>query len=228
MKTMLAIGLLLPTFAFAQNRQVLETRVVEAMRAARQAVNDNLQKMSDSDLRLVELQLQGVRAAALGGMDSRPTPVPQPNPRPVPRPQPTYYTCAQQGTEAYQAAFSKIKTFAYSPSGLDMTSQGATNFAQNWTNRYPCELAGKYVTDMNRLRAFAYSPSGLDLSSAAARDYAIQNIGRICTNINYEEIHSKHYQLAYSPSGMDMSAQSAHTYARIKYEEEALRCNNGF
>ncbi|HLE10334.1 MAG: hypothetical protein A2504_04445 [Bdellovibrionales bacterium RIFOXYD12_FULL_39_22] len=155
-----------------------------------------------------------------------PYPYPGPNPGPGPYHPPMLRVCAQDSVDQMQAAFTKIKAFAYSTSGLDLTSSGAADFATTWNDRYPCVVADEYIADFQKIKTFAYSTRGLDMNTNGAIEYASRNIEKLCDNFDLEGEFRKHYDFAYSTSGLDMTSSNAIEYARGKIEPRAFSCRN--
>ncbi len=157
-----------------------------------------------------------------------PQPVPQPRPVPTPMPMPIPprgIACSQDLPNAYQATFQRIKSFAYSSGGLNMTDQGATNFALDWTNRRSCGEADSYLRRVATLREFAYSTAGLDMTSDGARNFALENESRVCVDdTSFISEFKQHYQFAYSPSGLNMTSQGARNYAWGKIQPKFFVC----
>ena len=215
MKFITALLFAMPLISFAQTvsqREMLEERLLSSLKTARQAVLENIQAMPERDLRRTEKLLEKVRLSALG-MDSD-----EPN-----YPQPTL-VCAQEGVDRYQQSFLKIKNFAYSSQGLNLTTDGAVSFATTWTKLQPCSYADKFIVDFGRIKNFAYSSQGLNMTNDGAVNYAKAMVARICANVPFEQIFSKHYNFAYSSSGLNMTSENARRYAQPKTEAEAFIC----
>tara|TARA_R110002049_G_scaffold46139_3_gene134530 strand:- start:179 stop:856 length:678 start_codon:yes stop_codon:yes gene_type:complete len=200
-----------------QNRAELE---VEAKRLSLQMkilVDRNVDRLDERDLTKLVRTLERSKDILLG-RDTGPGPGPVP---PIPAPR---FTCDRASAAEYQSTFIKVKNFAYSSSGLDMSSAGATNFAQDWATRYSCSDADQFIAIFGRLKNFAYSTSGLDMSSAASIDYAQQGINNLCENYNFEAEYKNLYNFAYSTSGLDLSSAAARDYARQRVEPQMFQC----
>lgn len=218
MKFLALLVLATPIMTFAQDvsqREILESRVLLSLKGARQEILSNLEAMTDRDLRNVERMLNDVRDTAMGQGPSLPLP------RPVPLP-----VCSQESVEQFQQTFRVIKNFAYSSQGLDLDDQGATIYANNWANTYPCALATKFMADFKRVKVFAYTTAGLDLSAQDATSYAKVMTPRLCPHVTFEQSFSKLYNFAYSGSGLNMSVSDAKKYAQPRVEAEAFICKN--
>jgi len=216
MKFITALLFAMPLISFAQTfsqREMLEERLLLSLKSARQAVLENVQAMPERDLRRTEKLLEKVRLAALG-IDSD-----EPN-----YPMPTM-VCAREGVDRYQQTFLKIKNFAYSSQGLNLTNEGALNYATNWTTQQPCSYADKFIVDFTRIKNFAYSSQGLNMTNENAVNYTKTMVPRICANISFEQIFSKHYNFAYSSQGLNMTTENARRYAQPKAEAEGFVCS---
>lgn len=148
-------------------------------------------------------------------------PVPGPGPRPLPP-----RACQQEDSASMQTAFRKIKDLAYLGSGLNMSSEGAIAFAQQWLNRFPCSAADRYATDLIRLKNFAYLGSGLNMSSENANNFALNNVERLCAGYPLEKEFTTAYNFAYLGSGLNMSSENARKYALDRVQLSAFSCRN--
>ena len=207
----IVVTLFMSMSLFAQNRNRQETRALKLI--------DNLQRnatevryLNDASLRSL---LQNLRQAK-NILEGR-------NPGPDPRPG---AVCAQNRNGDFHATFSKIKSFAYSTSGIDLSSNESTQYAQEWTNTYPCNVADEFITNFKRLKKFAYSTSGLDMSSSESVDFAKNKIERFCSNYQLESEFKRHYDFAYSTRGLDLSSSESREYAANQVDRFAFTCRN--
>lgn len=200
-----------------QNRANLEAEAKKLSLQMKILVDRNVDRLDERDLTQLVRSLERSKDILLG---QRPGPGPGPIP-PIPAPR---YTCDRASASEYQQTFIKVKNFAYSSSGLDMSSAAATNFAQDWSTRYSCADADQFISIFGRLKNFAYSTSGLDMSAAASIDYAQQGVNSLCENYNFEAEYKNLYNFAYSTSGLDLSAAAAKDYARQRVEPQMFQC----
>lgn len=201
-----------------QNRADLEAEAKRLSVQMKILVDRNVDRLDERDLTKLVRTLERSKDILLG-RDTNPGPGPGPGPIPVPR-----YTCDRANPSDFQSTFVKIKNFAYSSSGLDMSSAAATNFAQDWSTRYACADADRFISIFTRLKNFAYSTSGLDMSSAASVGYAEQGVNNLCENYNFEAEFKNLYNFAYSTSGLDLSSAAARDYARQRVEPQMFQC----
>lgn len=213
MKFILGLILALPLSTMAAPRDRSETDVLRQLNLTSRSLERNIQKMSERDLRQASELLAELKDLAEGQNRGGQRP-------------PRVRACANDTVVNFQSTFSKIKSFAYSGSGLNMSSQEAIAFATDWTNKYPCDLADKYQTDLTRIISFAYSGSGLNYSGSNARSFAMERAPRFCTGYNLEEEFRKFYSFAYSGSGLNYSSSAATAYALEKIERSAFSCRN--
>lgn len=220
MKLITIIAMLFAFGAHAQSHQPRSELELEAKKLSLQMkilVERNVDRLDERDLQQLVRTLDRAKGILLG---QNPGPGPGPGPLPpVPR-----FTCDRASTAEYQNTFTKIKGFAYSSSGLDMSSAAATNFAQDWATKYDCADADRFISLFGRLRNFAYSTSGLDMSSAAAVNYASNGIDRLCENYAFESEFKNLYNFAYSTSGLDLSSAAARNYASQRVEPQMFQC----
>ncbi|MEZ4743955.1 MAG: hypothetical protein R3B45_16160 [Bdellovibrionota bacterium] len=136
------------------------------------------------------------------------------------------YACNDENSDIYQDTFKQIKNFAYSSSGLNYSSQGATDFALQWTSEHACYEADEYIEQVGELRVFAYSSNGMNFSSAGAVDFALENYDQKCSQgLEYQYDYRDDYRFAYSSSGLNMSSSGAHKYALDRMMAEHFSCN---
>ena len=211
MKAFIAVLALAPMFSFAQGRPELEGRVEAALQNARRELRLNIQRMSDRDLIQVERKLQDVASIAAAGYNPAPNPIPTPYPTMV---------CANEGTTTFQNTFVKIKNFAYNI--VNQTSSGSVTYATNWTNKYPCYLADKFIQDFTRIKNHAYN--AMNMTSSGSVDYAERMVSRLCPNVPFEQIFNQHKNFAYNT--LNMTSSGSVQYATPKMEAEAFYCNN--
>lgn len=209
---------------FTANAQSNSSRMQNELEAKRLSiqmrtlVENNVDRLDDRELNQVLRNLERAKDLLLG----RVSPPPAPNPIPVPQPR---RVCEFAPVEIYQATFMQIKNFAYSSSGLDLSSQAATAFATEWMQRYSCEDANRFISLFGRLKNFAYSSSGLDMSSAEALNYSKNGINRLCEGFAFEAEYKNLYNFAYSTGGLDLSTTAAREYARARVEPQMFSCS---
>lgn len=211
MKLFFGLLLLTPVLAFAQDRQVLESRVQNALRDARQAVNQNIQYMDNRDLMRVEQLLHKVTEAAAGTVRPMPTPIPRPMPMMV---------CARDHVNTFQSTFNQIKNFAYNVGNRGTTA--SIDYATEWTNKHPCSLAPKFIADFTRIKTHAYN--NMNMGTTASIGYAETMVARVCSNIQFEQIFNQYKNFAYN--SMNMGTTASINYAQPKMEAEAFYCRN--
>lgn len=219
MKAFIVILAMVPLFSFAQSRPEIEGRVESALQNARRDLRLNLQRMTDRDLRQVERKLLDVSDIANGYVNPGPTPTPNPYPNPIPTPYPTL-SCAREGTTTFQNTFVKIKNFAYNVA--NQSSSDSVSYATNWTNKYPCYVADKFIQDYTRIKNHAYN--AMNKSSMDSIMYAEKMVSRLCTQVAFEQIFNQHKNFAYNT--LNMSSMDSVNYATPKMEAEAFYCNN--
>lgn len=193
-------------------------------------VGQNLQTLQLRTTGSLLISLVGVTIENQG---SYPQPVPMPMPIPLPHPGPSrplplppvLLVCSQEAPNVFQATFQRVKSFAYSGSGLNLMSDAATAFAQEWTSRNPCSEADGFLRRINTLREFAYSGNGLNMNSDGARQFALENESRVCVEDNsFVKEFTQHKDFAYSGSGLNMSSQGARDYAWSKIQVRYFVC----
>ncbi|MEA9355635.1 hypothetical protein SHI21_05470 [Bacteriovorax sp. PP10] len=141
-------------------------------------------------------------------------------------PYPSTVSCEREPTSVFQAAFVKVKNFAYSGNGLNYDGVSATNFAQEWARKYPCAYADQYVKNGTRIRTFAYSGNGLNYTGTDATAFTVANIDKFCSNYNLEQEFSAAYTFAYSGTGLNMNGTDARNYALNRVQSNAFTCRN--
>lgn len=108
-----------------------------------------------------------------------------------------------------QGLFQDAYTWAYSSSGLNLTTAAAREFAQQIVDM----PNGRHVLSAFRAAYnWAYSSSGLNLTTTAARAWA----WRIVRQRNPGQAmacYKQAYQFAYSPSGMNLTSSAAREHA---------------
>ena len=209
-----------------------EARVVKLAEAVARAARLNADTLSPRDLGHVLNNLR--RAKAL--LEGRPLPPgpgpigPGPGPigpHPGPHPRPAL-VCSQEPSAIMYSTFQKIKSLAFSSSGMDMSDGGATRFAQSWVDKYPCSAADEYARDFKRLKDFAYSSRYLDQSSSQSINFAKEKVDSFCTGYNLETEFQRHYDFAYSARGLDYSKTRAKQYAFDQVQPLAFSCRRFF
>ncbi len=226
MKQFFVLLALVPLASFAQSRQErLEERVMEQSSITRQALRENIHRMSEGDLRRANALLKNVEDIARGVSDPGPRPQPQPQPQPRPRPR-QRQVCAQEDAGTFQSTFVRIREMAYSSTGLNYLNNDAIQFATEWTNNNPCFKADEYIQTITRLKMFAYSSTGLNYLASPATSFALEKEAIFCSHYPLETEFTRHYTFAYSATGLNMLATPARLYAMQQIEREAFSCNN--
>jgi hypothetical protein len=103
--------------------------------------------------------------------------------------------------------FKKIFDFAYSSGGLDMTKEGAKDFALRWHEQWNEEKFELF----KEVVAFAYSGSGLNMNHEGAKGFALQWLEK-----HYDRDFSFFKEVvafAYSPNGLNMNHEGAKGFA---------------
>lgn len=219
MKAFIAVLALVPLFSFAQGRPELEVRVERALQDARRDLRLNIQRMTERELIQVERKLLDVSSIANGNMNPYPNPVPNPYPNPIPTPYPSM-TCAQEGTTMYQNTFVKIKNFAFNT--VNTTSTGSVQYATNWTNKFPCYIADKFIRDYSRIKTHAFN--AMNMTSTGSIQYAERMVSRLCSQVPFEQIFNQHKSFAFNT--LNMTSTGSIQYATPKMEAEAFYCDN--
>lgn len=219
------ISVIALAFAFAANAQSfpgrnrLEGEARKLSIQMRTLVENNVDRLDERELAQLVRTFERAKDILMGRV-TPPGPGPGPFP-PVPQPR---FACDRQSVSEYQATFIKIKDFAYSGNGLNLSSSGATNYAGEWVQKYACEDAERFIAQFIRLKNFAYSGQGLNLSSSGAVNYASNGIDRVCENYSYEQEFRGLYDFAYSGRGLNMSSSGAVNYARERVEPQMFAC----
>tara|TARA_R110000868_G_scaffold269233_2_gene528595 strand:+ start:683 stop:1351 length:669 start_codon:yes stop_codon:yes gene_type:complete len=217
MKFLSLIALLFAFSAHAQSRATLETEAKKLSMQMKILVERNVDRLDERELTKLVRTFERAKDILMG-RDTGPGPGPFP---PVPTPR---FTCDRAPVSVYQATFSQIKDFAYSSTGLDLSSSAAINYAHDWVAKYTCEDLDLFKTLFVRLKNFAYSSAGLDLSASAAINYASSGVDSVCADYAFEQEFKGLYDFAYSTRGLDMSASAAREYARQRVEPNMFRC----
>ncbi|MBH47690.1 MAG: hypothetical protein CME71_05930 [Halobacteriovorax sp.] len=217
MKLLSIIALLFTFSAHAQSRTALETEAKKLSMQMKILVDRNVDRLDERDLDKLVRTFERAKDILMG-RDTGPGPGPFP---PVPTPR---YTCDRASVGVYQSTFIKIKDFAYSGNGVNLSSSGAVNYAHDWVTKYACEDADAFISTFIRLKNFAYAGSGLNLSASAAVNYATSGVDTVCNDYAYEQEFRGLYDFAYSGRGLNMSSSAATSYARERVEPNMFRC----
>jgi len=199
------------------DRFEMESQVMKLAKKVNRMTQANADTLSRKQLRDLQKHLK----LSMGILKGR-APVPTPTPRPI------YKVCSQDFTDVFQQAFTQVKSFAYSSAGLNMTSSGATSYAQEFTSTHSCDDAQKMMANVKRLKNFAYVSSGLNMTSTGAKNYALNKWQSFCEDFPIESEFKKHFQFAYSSSGLNMTSSGATKYAQQQIEPTAFSCGNIF
>lgn len=112
--------------------------------------------------------------------------------------------------------FTAAKDYAYSSSGLDLSSSQATEWALEYNKTHACNTIQEYSARFTVLKNFAYSSSGLDMSSRDAVNYALSKV-ETTTVYEAEQMQSTLTAIkdfAYSSSGLNLSSSEASAIGR--------------
>jgi len=130
---------------------------------------------------------------------------------------PAFFVSNLQGfcNDFDRSQFFAAKNFAFSGSGLDLSSQGATQWALNYNNTHACGTINEYQQRFSILRNFAFSGSGLDLSSQGAIDYALSKVEVTSVEAAQFEINvfARVKNFSFSGSGMDLTSTDSEQLA---------------
>jgi hypothetical protein len=138
---------------------------------------------------------------------------------------PAPFTCSQSPNEVMQSTFVKVKGFAYATAGLNYNDSAATQWAQQWINRYPCERADSYLAELAVIRNFAYATAGLNYNSQQAAEYALSKVDSQCSRgVDPLPEFTQLYKFAYSTSGLNMNDRDAKNYAQTRIEPKYFSC----
>jgi hypothetical protein len=117
--------------------------------------------------------------------------------------------CTGGSKPVNQTAFQEAYTFAYSSSGLNLTTASAQEFANKITQD-PNPMAA--LAAFKEAYTFAYTSSGLNLTAASAKEFA----WKITDQRNPKSTlscYKQAYTFAYSSSGMNLTAAAARAHA---------------
>lgn len=109
----------------------------------------------------------------------------------------------------------KLKEFAYTSSGLDMTSSAAAKWALNNWRRFTKQDFSDFVSRVKSLKNFAYESSGLNMISTRATEWALEYESKLAV-VNLPLLIKRFKELkefAYSSSGLDMISSKATQWA---------------
>lgn len=204
-------------FAGHDQLQIVQNLSRDVLRLTTQ----NAQSLSESELVQVTYNLRQAKKL-LKGDDVRPN-----YPGPIDNGRPGTYgqrVCSAENTYTYQETFQRIKQFAYSSTGLNLSSQESINYALDWSTKYPCAVAETFISRFVLLKNFAYSSTGLNYSSLEAKDYALAKLHFLCPGVDIASEYRKHYEFAYSSRGLNYSSLQARDYAQPRAERVALTC----
>lgn len=150
-------------------------------------------------------------------VDLAPPPPVRPQPPVRPEPPPSYGTdLGGYCRDVNHTQFYEAKNFAYSPQGLNMNQDQATQWALNYNNTHACGTISEYSARFTILRGIAYSPEGFNMTGQDAARWALQLVeytGRPEAQ-QMEATIKAIRSFAYSPRGLNMSSQEAGSLAR--------------
>lgn len=112
--------------------------------------------------------------------------------------------------------FSAAKNFAYSGSGLDLSSDQSVEWAIQFNQTHACGTIQEYMSRFSILKNFAYSGSGLDMSSRDAVNYALSKVETTTVDQaqRMQSTLTAIKNFAYSGSGLDLSSGEAANIGR--------------
>lgn len=114
------------------------------------------------------------------------------------------------------AQFTAAKNFAYSSAGLDLTSNGATDWALRYNQTHACYTISEYQSRFSVLKNFAYASNGLDMTSRDAVQYALSKV----ENTTVQQAQQMQTTLsaiktfAYASNGLDLTSADSANLAR--------------
>lgn len=121
-----------------------------------------------------------------------------------------------------------VRAFAYASNGLNKSSSGATEYARNWIQNYPCSAAEDFVREGKKIRTYAYASNGLNLSSSGAANYAEQMTPQLCElGVDLQAKATQLYRYAYATDGLNMSSSGASNYAKEQMKKRYFGCQGG-
>jgi hypothetical protein len=139
---------------------------------------------------------------------SGPNPIPHPIPHPIPvQPGNLRGYCSDSDYSQFKAA----KSFAYSPSGLNLSDTAATEWALDYNRTHRCYTIEEYKARFTELKQYAYSPSYLNKSDSEAVRFALEHAEQVTVNEarEWKANFSLIQQFFYSPSYLNRSSQVA-------------------
>ncbi len=111
--------------------------------------------------------------------------------------------------------FAAAKSFAYSPSGLNMSDSQATNWALDYQNSHRCNTIAEYQARFTELKKYAYSPSYMNKSDSEAAQFALQNVEETTAADvkGWMATFTPAQQFFYSPSYLNMDSSRSSSKA---------------
>lgn len=112
--------------------------------------------------------------------------------------------------------FTAAKNFAYSSNGLDLTSNGATDWALNYNQTHACYTISEYQSRFSVLKNFAYASNGLDMTARDSVQYALSKV----ENTSVQQAQQMQTTLsaiktfAYASNGLDLTSADSANLAR--------------
>jgi surface antigen len=151
---------------------------------------------------------------------------PVPRPRPIVVPEPDYNDGGYGGNGSLSGycpdynhqQFYAAKEFAFSSTGLNLTTNNATQWALNYNQTHRCGTIHEYARQFAAVKEFAFSSSGLNKTTSRAVSIATQWVDRgNCGNSDVVQqlwsAYEREFQFAFSSSGLNMTTNNARSYA---------------
>jgi hypothetical protein len=204
-----------------------ERKVQRLVQSIESKVSIESKYLSMSEKREVLMKLREVNQILKGVNVIDPIgPIGPIGPGPVRPPVYNKVVCSHEHFDLMSVTLKKVKAFAYSGSGLNMSSTQSTHWAQDWLAKYPCDVADEFISEFKKIKYVAYSGSGFNMSSTQSVNYALDiTENKTCMiNDDYMEQAKKYYRFAYSGSGLNMSSREASNYSKQMVEDEFFNC----
>lgn len=135
-------------------------------------------------------------------------------------PVPRNVSCAQDyDVNLYHRTHASIRALA--DYELSYFSSDAINFANNWTQKYPCDYASEYEDKIATLKDFA--DKKLSYFSSDARKFALTNVDKLCLDQDYNALFDIHYRFA--DRQLSYFSSDARNYAWNQIRTMMLSCD---
>ncbi len=115
--------------------------------------------------------------------------------------------CSDQDHQEFYAA----KAFAYSTSGLNLTTDQSVQWALDYTRSHRCGSINEYSARFRALYSLAYSTSGLNMSSNDAAAYASKRVETVTEQQvqQIREVSTAVKNFVYSTNGLNRDSSTA-------------------